>query len=209
MTRAPVAGAPLVGGMRVLQRAPALPANRAPRASARHRTNAPTIAAIQHHAAARSGLAVGDLTSACKERRATRARHIAMWLSRALTHHGATAIGRAFGRRDRSTVTAAWRGLERRLTADAELKAKVEALRVTILAAGRAQASDDPTLQQFALAAFDRARIVEAELARWRSTNAALLAALEAGGHVEGDVPDGIAPPAPDESPIGGDEAAT
>ena len=186
MTRAPVAGAPLVGGMRVLQRAPALPANRAPRASARHRTNAPTIAATQRRAAARPGLAAGDLTSTCKERRATRARHIVMWLARALTRHGATTIGRAFGERDRSTVTAAWRGLERRMAADAGLKAEVEVLRVTILAAGRAPASDDPTsnptLRQLALAAFNHAQIAEDAVARWRDSVAALHAALEARG---------------------------
>ena len=110
-----------------------------------------------------------------------------MWLARALTHHGATTIGRAFGGRDHSTVTAAWRGLERRMAADAGLKTEVEALRVAILAAGLAQADTaDPTLQQLALAALDQARIVEAAVAQWRSTNAALFAALEAGGHVDG-----------------------
>ena len=169
---------------------------------------APTIAAIQRHVTAHYGLAVGDLTSARKARRATRARHIAMWLARALTHHGATAIGRAFGGRDHSTVTAAWRGLERRMAADAGLKAEVEALRVAILAAAHAPASDDPTsnptLHQLVLAAFDQARIVEAELARWRSTNAALFAALEAGGHVEGQPAEGSAPPAPAGGPIDG-----
>ena len=166
---------------------------------------APTIAAIQRHVAAHYGLAAGDLTSACKERRATRARHIAMWLARALTRHGATTIGRAFGRRDHSTVAAAWRGLERRMAADAGLKAEVEALRVAILAAGRAQAdAADPTLQQLALAAFDRARIAEAEIAQWRSANAALFAALEARGYVEGQVPEGGAPPEPAAGPIDG-----
>ena len=165
----------------------------------------PTIAAIQRHVAAHYGLAAGDLTSARKARRATRARHIAMWLARALTHHGATAIGRAFGGRDHSTVTAAWRGLERRMAADAGLKAEVEALRVAILAAGLAPADTaDPTLQQLALAALDQARIVEAELARWRSTNAALFAALEARGHVEGQPAEGSAPPTPAGGPIDG-----
>ena len=158
---------------------------------------APTIAAIQRHVAARYGLTVGDLSSARKERRATRARHIAVWLARALTHHGPTSIGRAFGGRDHSTVAAAWRGLERRTAADAGLKAEVEALRVAILAAGRAQADADPTLRQLALAAFDRARIAESAVAQWRSANAALFAALEARGYVAGDVPEGSVPPAP------------
>ena len=166
---------------------------------------APTIAAIQRHVAAHCGLAVSDLTSTRKERRVTRARHIAMWLARALTHHGATTIGAAFGGRDHSTVAAAWRGLAARMAADAGLKAEVEALRVAILAAGCAQAdAADPTLQQLALAALDRARTVEAELARWRSTNAALFAALEARGYVAGDVPEGSVPPAPASGPIDG-----
>ena len=165
----------------------------------------PSIAAIQRHVAARYGLAVSDLTSARKERRATRARHIAMWLARALTHHGATTIGTAFGGRDHSTVAAAWRGLDRRMAADDGLKAEVEALRVAILAAARAPAdAADPTLRQLALAAFDQARIVEAELARLRSTNAALFAALEARGRVPGQEPEGHAPPPPAGGPVDG-----
>ncbi|MDE0390990.1 MAG: hypothetical protein OXI57_02845 [Rhodospirillales bacterium] len=164
-----------------------------------------SIAAIQRHVAGRYGLEVGDLTSARKERRATRARHIAMWLARALTHHGATTIGRAFGGRDHSTVAAAWHGLEARIAADAELKAEVEALRVAITAAGRAQAdAADPALQQLALAALDRARIAEAAVAQWRDSAAALYAALEAGGQVEGQRLDGSAPPARDAGPIDG-----
>lgn len=51
-----------------------------------HPPREPTITAIQRHVAAHDGLAVGDLTSTRKERRATRARHIAMWLARTLTH---------------------------------------------------------------------------------------------------------------------------
>ena len=128
-----------------------------------------------------------------------------MWLARALTRHGATTIGRAFGGRDHSTVAAARRGLERRMAADAGLKAEVEAQRVAILAAGCAQAdAADPTLDQLALAAFDRARIAEAGIAQWRSANAALFAALEARGYVEGQAPEGSAPPAPAGGPIDG-----
>ena len=165
----------------------------------------PSIAAIQRHVAAHYGLAVSDLTSARKERRATRARHIAMWLARALTHHGATTIGTAFGGRDHSTVAAAWRGLGRRMAADTGLKAEVEALRVAILATGRAQSdAADPTLHQLALAALNRARIAEAEIAQWRSANAALFAALEARGYVEGQVPEGHAPSCQADAPVDG-----
>ena len=157
---------------------------------------APSIAEIKRHVAARYTLTAGDLTSARKERRATRARHIAMWLARALTRHGATKIGTAFGGRDHSTVAAAWRGLEQRMAADPGLREEVGALRVAILAAGRAQADEDPTLRQLAMAAFDRARIAETEVARWRSSVAALYAALEACGHMEGEPPEGSAPSA-------------
>ena len=60
------------------------------------------------------------------------------------------------------------------------------------------------TLQQLALAALDQARIVEAAVAQWRSTNAALFAALEAGGHVDGQPAEGSAPPTPAGGPIDG-----
>lgn len=186
MKGAPVAGRRPPGSLRALPQAPC----------------SPSIAAIQRHVAARYGLAVGDLTSARKERRATRARHIAMWLARALTRHGATKIGTAFGGRDHSTVAAAWRGLERRMAADAGQKAEVEALRVSILAAAGAPAAEDPTLRQLALTAFDRARVAENAVAQWLSANAALFAALEARGYVEGKAPKGSAPPAPASGPI-------
>ena len=160
---------------------------------------APTItAAIQRHVAARDGLTVGDLTSARKERRATRARHIAMWLACVLTRHGATTIGAAFGGRDRSTMAAAWRGLERRLAAEVGLKEEADAPRVSILAAAQPPAhAADPTLRQLARATLDRARIAEHAVARWRDSVAALFAALEARGHVEKDVPEAGVPPAP------------
>ena len=79
-------------------------------------------------------------------------------------------------------MAAAWRGLEKRLAADASLKAEVEALRVSILAAARVSANADPTLRQLALAALDQVRIAETEVARCGYTPANLLAALEARG---------------------------
>ena len=45
-----------------------------------------------------------------------------------------------------------------RLAADAVLKAEVDALRVSILATGRATANEDPTLRRLALAAHSEAR---------------------------------------------------
>ena len=166
--------------------------------------DAPTIAAIQRHVAAHYGLEINALTSASKERRATRARHIAMWLARALTRHGATQIGTAFGGRDHSTVAAAWRGMETRMAADAGLKAEVEVLRVAILAAAHPPADEDPTLRHLALAALDQARIAEHAVAQWRSSAAALYAALEARGHVDGEPPEGIAPPSQADGSIDG-----
>ena len=146
---------------------------------------APSIAEIKRRVAAHYGLMVNDLTSARKERRATRARHVAIWLCRALTRHGATKIGMEFGGRDHSTVAAAWRGLERRMAADAGLKEEVDAMRVSILAALRAPAHADPTLRQLALAVFDQAQIAENEVSRWRSMASDLITALEARGQAE------------------------
>ena len=58
-------------------------------------------------------------------------------------------------------------GLDARMAADAGLKAEVEALRVSIPTAGRAQPGEDQTPRQLALAA------------------------LEARGHVDGQMPGG------------------
>lgn len=71
-------------------------------------------------------------------------------------------------------------------------------------AAGRAPAHADPTLRHFALAAFDQARIAEHEVARWRAAAAALYAALEASGHVEGQTAEGSTPPVPAVGPVDG-----
>ena len=90
------------------------------------------------------------------------------------------------------------------MAADAGLKEEIEVLRVSILAVARPPTNEDPTLRQLALAALDHARIAEAEIARWRSTTAALYSALEARGHVEGDVPAGNAPPSPASGPVDG-----
>ena len=90
------------------------------------------------------------------------------------------------------------------MAADAGLKAEVEALRVATLATGCAPANEDSTLRQLAPAAFDQAQIAENAVAQWRVSVAALYAALEAGGHVEGEVPEGSAPPAPTTAPIDG-----
>ena len=141
---------------------------------------APSIAAIQRHVAARYRLTVGDLTSARKERRATRARHIAMWLARALTRHGATKIGTAFGGRDHSTVAAAWRGLEQRMAADADLKAEVEALAAAI--AEPKGSAGDPALQNRALAVLGQTEVVEREVIRLRTMATALLSTPETDG---------------------------
>ena len=106
--------------------------------------SAPTIAAIQRHVAEQFGVTVNDLASARTARNVTLARHLAMWLCRALTKHTATMIGKRFGGRDHSTVTYAWRRAEARMEADPALKAEVEALQAAILTAVKAPAACSP-----------------------------------------------------------------
>ena len=51
------------------------------------------------------GLELNDLTGSSKRREVTRARHVAMYLADQLTTHTPGEIGRAFGQRDRTSVT--------------------------------------------------------------------------------------------------------
>ena len=55
---------------------------------------------------------------------------------------------------------------------------------------GRA-AQASPTRGQLALVAFDRVWIAEDAVAQWPASIVAVHATLEAGGHVEGQVPEG------------------
>ena len=91
-----------------------------------------------------------------------------------------------------------------RVAADAYLKAEVEALRVAILAAARAGRRHRSDAAADRLAAFERARIAEVEMARWRASVAALHAALEARGLVERQVVEGITQSASAGGPIDG-----
>ena len=63
-----------------------------------------TIHDIQRIVAERVGVTVLDLISDRRGRAFARPRQIAMWLCRHMTTSGITAIGRAFGDRDHSTV---------------------------------------------------------------------------------------------------------
>ena len=146
----------------------------------------PTIAAIQRHVAAHYGLTVNDLVSARTARDVTRKRHIAMWLCRRFTPLPATVIGNHFGRRDHTTVLSAWKGLEARMAAEADLKAEVETLAAAIAAAARAPAADDPALRDRAQAMLDQVQAVEDELGRLRTMAAAVLAAVEPDGQAPG-----------------------
>ena len=81
------------------------------------------------------------------------------------------------------------------MAADAGLKQEIEALSVAILATAHTPAdAAQPTLRQLAPLVFDGARISETKVAQLRDS----VAALEGCGHVEGQVPEGIAPRAPD-----------
>lgn len=140
----------------------------------------PTIAAIQRLVAAHYGVTINDLVSARKARDVTRARHIALWLCRRLTPHTASMIGRQFGKRDRSTVASAWRRLEARTAADAELKAEVDALYAMIAASTIAPASVDSPVRNAALALRSEARALEDRVARLDALADTLMASVEA-----------------------------
>jgi chromosomal replication initiator protein len=56
-------------------------------------------------------------------------RQVAMYLTRRLTKHSRTNIGRHFGGRDKSTVFHACRAVERKISVDAEMRENVAKLR--------------------------------------------------------------------------------
>ena len=108
-------------------------------------------------------------------------------------------VVRAVAQRSAGEITRPWR------PPDAGLKQEVEALRVSILAAARAPTdAPDPTLREFAFAAFEQGRIAENAVAHWRDSVSALFAALEARGYVEREPSEGSASPAPVAGPSKG-----
>lgn len=108
----------------------AAPAYRAPpEGMADH---APPIAVIKRHIAAHFGVPVTDLCSARRDRASTRPRHVAIYLARRLTPASCPAIGRAFGRRDHSSVMYAVKQTEERMAHQPAFAAEVERLSLEI-----------------------------------------------------------------------------
>jgi len=68
-----------------------------------------TIAMIKAKVADHCGVTVDEIEGECREKHISRARHIAVYLSRTLTSSSFPAIGEAFGGRDHSTIMYAYR----------------------------------------------------------------------------------------------------
>ncbi len=148
-----------------------------------------TIAAIQRHAAAHYGVTVGDLLSRRTPRKATRARHVAMWLCYRQTRHAASTIGQHFGNRDHTTVLSACKRLDARREADAGLKAEIDALSAAISESECSSAAGTARVRDAALALRSEARALEDRAARLDALASSLLAAAEPGGRPGGEAP--------------------
>jgi chromosomal replication initiator protein len=83
---------------------------------------------IQEAVAARLGLSVDDILSPSRRAPIARARQLAMFLTRELTHLSLPQIAQAFNRRDHTTVMHAIRRVERSALEDAVLSRAVEEL---------------------------------------------------------------------------------
>ena len=102
----------------------------------RREQSPPTAATIIDAAAARFGVTAAELVARDRRPSVTRARKVAMYLTRELTDSSLPEIGRAFGGRDHSTVLSAIRRTERDMRVDQQLSAAVESLRRTLAAGG-------------------------------------------------------------------------
>lgn len=89
----------------------------------------PSIDTIQRLCAAEFGVTVLDVLSHRRDTRTVIARHVAMLLTRVLTHASLPAIGRRFGDRDHSTVLVALRSIRARIEVDTVLAQSVADLR--------------------------------------------------------------------------------
>ena len=87
------------------------------------------ISTIQAHVAASFGIGRIDMISERRARAVARPRQVAMYLARHLTGQSLPAIGRAFGKRDHTTILAGVRRVESLLEADADFYAMVLMLR--------------------------------------------------------------------------------
>jgi len=86
------------------------------------------LAAVAH----RTRLTADEIRGEKRHASLVRARHMAMFLAKQLTHHSLPEIGRFFGNRDHSTVLHAVRKMDRDQRQDASVRADLEALRLTL-----------------------------------------------------------------------------
>lgn len=86
---------------------------------------APTVVAIQRVVAKHYNVHRMDLISARRTANIVRPRQVAMYLAKTLTLRSLPEIGRRFGGRDHTTALHAIRKIDRLITTDADLAAKV------------------------------------------------------------------------------------
>ena len=146
----------------------------------------PTISVIQEHVAAHFGVTAEDLRSRRSGRSVSDPRHIAMLLCRKLTPQSATAIGKAFGDRDHSTVIHAWRRAEERMESDPELRQDVDALCSRIADTGAGPAAGSPDAKGTARALRREARLLRGRADRLDALAEGLLAPAGANGQAAG-----------------------
>ncbi len=92
-----------------------------------------TIEDIQRRVTEYYGLRPGELSTRTNARRITHPRQVAMYLSRQLTGHSTTEIGRAFGGKHHTTVLHSLKKIERNISLDAELQRGINTLRDALL----------------------------------------------------------------------------
>jgi chromosomal replication initiator protein len=87
-----------------------------------------TVLSIQHEVAYEHGLVVKDLRGWSRTKRTSLARHVAMYLARALTPLSYHEIGAAFGGRDHTSVMSAVQKVERLWETDGEMAGTIDGL---------------------------------------------------------------------------------
>jgi hypothetical protein len=92
----------------------------------------PTIASIQHAVANYFGISKSELISPIRTAHVTRARQIAMCLSRALTYRSYAEIGRRFGNRDHTTVMHGEQKIYRLLADDDSVRVDVNLIKASL-----------------------------------------------------------------------------
>jgi len=91
-----------------------------------------TIDRIQKEVSEHFDLRLADMTSRKRPANIARARQIAMFLSREMTHDSLSSIGENFGGRDHGTVIHACKKIESDLKTDDYIKGEVEFLRTKL-----------------------------------------------------------------------------